>query len=411
MKLLRLLLGLFTLHLCTLAFAESDHEDVLTPNPHLTMRQVLQQVVKLQPEQALIHAQSFMVKAKQAMADSWLPQAPSVSLYHQNDTLGSGRNERDWQAELELPIWLPKQKATRGMIADQAQTTYTSQQASVEMLAAGLLRDALWDIALNRNEVSLFQEKMQTAQALEDDVAKAVKGGEMAKTDLMLVQQETLNAQRNLVRATAELMHAHFRYMQLTGLHEMPTQFDETQSKLDSFESSPLWLAAQEKVKLASSERDLSMVERRDNPQLILNARNAQGAFDHDYNQSLGLRIKIPLQAEVRSAPLLAASEQVLGEALSYQASLKRELANSMHEAEHNLFVSQQELDIAAKQNAIAQDSAKLALKAFKLGEIDLFQLLRAQTQAFEAERIYSRRQLTEKWDIAKYNQAVGVLP
>jgi outer membrane protein, heavy metal efflux system len=37
--------------------------------------------------------------------------------------------------------------------------------------------------------------------------------------------------------------------------------------------------------------------------------------------------------------------------------------------------------------------------------------LLRVQAQSFESERAYSSRQIQLKWDIARYNQAVGVLP
>ena len=40
-----------------------------------------------------------------------------------------------------------------------------------------------------------------------------------------------------------------------------------------------------------------------------------------------------------------------------------------------------------------------------------LNQLLRLQLLAFEAERSLSSQQLQVQWNIAKYNQAVGVLP
>ena len=82
-----------------------------------------------------------------------------------------------------------------------------------------------------------------------------------------------------------------------------------------------------------------------------------------------------------------------------------------MHEAEHNLSVSRAELTIAAKQHAVAKESFNLAQKAFQLGESDLVSLLRVQAQAFEAERTYTTRQIQVQWDIARYNQTVGVLP
>ncbi len=275
-------------------------------------------------------------------------------------------------------------------------------RCGVRALVAGALREALWEIALNRNEVSLFQEKVNNAQRLEADTLKKFQAGELAKTDLMLAQQETLIAQKNLIRANAELMHAHYRYIVLTGQKEIPVQFEETRSSLEGYEESPVWKAAEAKITLAQSERTLSQIEKRENPQVILNARSAQGAFDNAYNQSVGVKIRIPLDSAVRSAPVIATSER---------DKLRLALETQLHEAEHNLMISQQELDIAKQQYEIAKHSETLAQKAYALGELDLVSLIRIQSQTFEAERSYSRRQLQIKWDIARYNQAVGVLP
>jgi outer membrane protein TolC len=82
-----------------------------------------------------------------------------------------------------------------------------------------------------------------------------------------------------------------------------------------------------------------------------------------------------------------------------------------MHEAEHNLSVSRAELSIATKQYEIAKESFTLAQKAFQLGETDLVSLMRVQAQTFEAERAFTTRQIQVQWDIARYNQTVGVLP
>ena len=34
-------------------------------------------------------------------------------LRHQNDKIGSGRNQREWEAGLDIPVWLPGQRAAR----------------------------------------------------------------------------------------------------------------------------------------------------------------------------------------------------------------------------------------------------------------------------------------------------------
>lgn len=227
----------------------------------------------------------------------------------------------------------------------------------------------------------------------------------------MQSQQETLQAERQLVLANAELMHAQFRYQQLTGLNEMPARLEESLSTRESYEDSPYWQAAQARVKLAEGQRDLTMIEQRQNPQLTLSTRTIQGGFDYAYNSSMGVAINIPLQSEVQRAPLLANAEQNIGDARTQLETLRRQLENNLHEAEHNLHVSRQELTLIQQQQAIASENASLARKAYRLGELDLNQLLRLQLLAFEAERSLSSQQLQVQWNIAKYNQAVGVLP
>ncbi len=408
---LALIAALYASPLYAETVAHDAHEDVLNTNPNLSLHDVLQKTIQRSPQQAILAAQKYQVLAKQKMATSMLPLSPSVSIYHQNDTLGSGRNERDWQAELELPIWLPKQKDSRSKVAELSADNLNADTESLQLQVAGALRDAVWVIALNKNEADLYQQKLINAEKLEADIQRKFQAGELAKTDLMLVQQETLFAQKNLIRAKAELMHARFRYSQLTGLNEIPENYEEIQSALENFEQSPQWKAAEAKVSLAKSERDLSIVERRENPQVILNARSAQGAFDTSYNQSVGIKIRIPFDTGVRSAPLLAESEQVLWESVSQRERLRLMLEADLHEAEHNLSISKKELSIAEQQFSIAKNSTELAQKAYTLGELDLMSLLRIQSQTFEAEKSYTTRQLQVKWDTARYNQAVGVLP
>lgn len=113
----------------------------------------------------------------------------------------------------------------------------------------------------------------------------------------------------------------------------------------------------------------------------------------------------------MQRAPLLANAEQNIGDARTQLETLRRQLENNLHEAEHNLHVSRQELTLIQQQQTIASENASLARKAYRLGELDLNQLLRLQLLAFEAERSLSSQQLQVQWNIAKYNQAVGVLP
>jgi outer membrane protein, heavy metal efflux system len=387
------------------------HEDVLSPNPALSLRQVLDKTIVRNPQQFQLSAEAYQVTARQAMAESWLPNAPAISVYHQNDTLTSARNERDWQVFLEVPIWLPKQRLYRSKVAELSLQDLDSSRESVKLKVAGSLRDALWDIEMNSKQVVLAKQRIALASQLELDVDKKFKAGELAKTDLMLIQQERMQAERQLLLVEAELMHARHRYILLTGLNEMPAQFEEAISNKADFEQSPIWLAAQSKVNLAQGERELVESEKRENPQVMFNARNSQGAFDTQYNQSLGFTVRIPLDNPGRSGQLQSQAEKQIANAMTDRENLRLAMLADLHEAEHNLNTTKLELDIATRQLEMSREQARLAKKAFTLGESDLTTVLRIQSQAFEVEHTVALRQTQYQWNIARYNQAVGVLP
>ncbi len=392
--------------------AETDtHLDVLVDNAALTLTQVLEKTVTRSPQQNNLNAEAFNVGARQAMAESLLPNAPALMVFHQNDALGSGRNERDWQASLEVPVWLPKQRLNRSHVAKLSLLDLDSNRESVKLKVAGLLRDALWDIKMNAKQVDLAKARIELAKQLELDVQKKHQAGELAKTDYMLIQQERLHSERQVILAEAELMHARHRYILLTGLSEMPAQFEEVVSTKEDFEQSPIWLSALSKVNLAQGQRELVETEKRENPQVIINARSSQGAFDTQYNQSVGLMVRIPFDNPGRSAPLQSQAEMQIGSAMTERETLRLAMLADLHEAEHNLTTTKLELDIALRQLEIAREQARLAKKAFTLGESDLTSVLRIQSQAFEVENGVALRQIQYQWNIARYNQAVGVLP
>lgn len=389
----------------------SHHFDEMMVSPNLQLKEVLEKTFARSPQQAKLLSQQSVLDARNQVASAILPSTPSLTVGHQNDTVGSGRGEREWQAEVELPVWRPNQRQNRLKVADAFKSSLISSQESLKLQVAGTLRDTLWDIAFNDNNVALASNKLEVSQRLQADVEKRFKAGDLAKTDAIFAQQETLRAEKEKLRADAELMHARHRYFVLTGLREIPANIQEKQSSLEDYSQSPIWLEAQSKLGLAETERQLANIESRDNFQVLINTRRIQGGFDTTFNDSVGLKIRIPFGGDARAATIKSASELNLGNALSEQETLRLALETAMHEAEHNLSVSQAELGIASKQFDMAKESVRLAKKAFQLGETDLVSLLRVQAQASEIERAFTSRQIQLQWDIARYNQAVGVLP
>lgn len=384
----------------------------LERNPQLTLTMVVNAAFERSPRQQVIQAGQAMVEARTLHASGLLPAAPAVSVSHQNDAIGSNRNFSLWDAALELPMWLPGQRAARQAVARVAQDELDSSHNGLLLEVAGQVREAIWDISMASGAVELAEARVKTAQALQSNVEKRVHAGELARTDVMLAQNETLQSQTALLRAQAELKHAEHRYWSLTGLKELPLSAEEQLTPRDTIDDSHPWLAdISARVELARGQRDLVRVERRENPQVMLNARHERGAFDNQFNDSVGLSIRVPLDAAVRSAPMIAGAEMGVAQAMSERDQRRLVLQTALHEATHNLEVIHAELDIFEQQHRLAQENLRLAKKSFALGESDLVSLLRGQAMAYEAERSLSNRRTQLQWNIARYNQALGVLP
>ncbi len=391
--------------------SELNHSDELKLNPKLQLREVLQQTLARNPKLFTLQSRNAWVNAKKTMAESLLPTSPAINVMHLNDGLASNRGEREWQAELELPLWMQNQRTMRTKVADASLAYATLIRENLKLQLAGELREILWLIAYNENNHALAINKLALAKNLQRDVERRYQAGEMALTDVMVVEQDSLRFEKEKLRAEAELKHASHRYFLLTGLREMPVNIEEQQSPLQDFSQSTMWAEAQSSLALAETERDLAFIESRENLHLSFNAQSSKGAFDNAANDSVGMKLRIPFGEDARAAPINAAAEMGVGQALSARESLRLELEAAMHEAENNLEVSRAELALASKQFDIAKKSASLAQKAFQFGESDLVSLLRVQAQTYEAERAYTTRKIQVQWDIARYNQAVGALP
>lgn len=116
----------------------------------------------------------------------------------------------------------------------------------------------------------------------------------------------------------------------------------------------------QSKVGLSETERDLAQIESHENPQVLVNMRRMQGAFDNTFNDSIGLKVRIPFGEQTHVAPIKSEAELNLGSALNDRDSMRYALETAMHEAEHNLRISRAERIIASQQIDIAKESIRL---------------------------------------------------
>ena len=277
---------------------------------------------------------------------------------------------------------------------------------------AGVLRDTVWGLNMNKEAAALDGLRILAAQKLEHNIERRYKAGELARTDLMLAQGETLSAKTSQLKSFSELQHAKYRYISLTGLNEIPANLNEGLSSVVNLpEKHPLILELSSQSDIATKERALIALESSESQQFMLSARSIRGGFDNQFNDSIGIKVRIPFNGEASRAPVLALADANIAKNMAEIQRLELVIKGMFHEAEHNLEVTKKELNFVKVQNKLIQENLRLAEKAFTLGETDLVSLLRVQALSFEAEKAVASRKIQLQWDIARYNQAVGVLP
>jgi outer membrane protein, heavy metal efflux system len=391
---------------------EPDYSLQLDENQQLTMRDVLRATFESNPQQHLFQALDGEVRAYELYAGGLLPDMPALSLRHQTDAIGNRRGEYEWEAELELPVWLPGQRAARKTLAQAIGDNLAAGRDALMLHLADVVREIIWGIRMLANDLELAEFRLKTAEDLVSDVQRRFQAGELARTDVMLAQNETLTAQTQVVHAAASLRQAEQAYMVMTGLNEIPAHPEELSAdKVAVADNHPLLREADGHLTMARRERVLAGVERRENPHLLISARNIRGPFDDLNNNSFGVTFRIPLATRSGTARSLAAAESGIARAVAEREQLLRVVAAAMNEAGINLETTRRELEILESQNAIAQENRRLMQKAFDLGEADLVDLMRVQAIGYEAERALRSKKIQLQWDIARHNQAAGVLP
>ena len=380
--------------------------------PPPTLQEVLAAALHRSPYQQVLEAQRTQAQALTAHGDRLLGDVPALALLYRTDQVGSDDGLREYDAAVELPLWRWGQRHAAQAVATHATQLLAGSEEAWRLTVAGEVRESIWEVALRQNNLVLARQEWQATEATERDVAKRVGLGELAQTDLMLARTDTLTRKGAYLRAEAEVLHAQQRYATLTGLERLPRKRGEQVSERATIVAEhPLLAQAQARVAEARARLDAIRQKATGNPQLLLGGKHERAAIGEDYNDSLQLGLRLPFGTHAYSGADIAAVQRDYAEAAAERDQLVRELGLALHEAEHNLETTQAALDIAVEQNQIAQEHLRLAKIAFSVGEFDLVGFLRVQNIAFAAQRSEQELRIMRQLAVARYNQAVGILP
>ena len=376
-----------------------------------SLREALDNAWDKSPPAQTLEAKRAENDAQAVAANSLLPDAPTLILGHRTDQLNNNTGQREWEAGVALPLWLPSQRDARRRQVHVAKAGLEANIRALRLQLAGELREAIWQVRLAEAQTQLDEKRTQSATSLAGNVAKRTRVGELAKIDLNLAQNEGWAAQSAALQNRNRLLQAQQVYATLTGTTVLPDDIAESVHAQPLQDDHPLLDEARQAIEVAQAQARVASASRRDNPEVELITRRERGNLNDPYASSVALSLRIPFATAARNLPLMTAAQTALTSAQSEYHRARITLEYYRQQAEQALQSADQLLDLARQQRAAAQETLELIQKSFNLGESDLFTLLRARAVAFEVEQSYSQQEIAQALARARLNQAQGILP
>ena len=388
------------------------HAQALAGDQEKSLRDAVEQAWSRHPQAAAIAAREAEARARAEVAGGITPGPASMSLSSLNDSLNRNRGKQEWEGELATPLWLPGQKAAREAAAESAMGEVVARHAALRLQIAGEVREAWWAVAGARNSRDLAARRSATARALEADVLRRFKAGDLARVDANLAQNERLAAEAELLEAEVVLRQVEQSYRGLTG-NAAPAALpaENAISPRGWQEDHAQLMALAASAQLARARLKVAEETRRDAPELALRVVRERGELGEPYANTVGVKLTIPFSSGAR---VRQESSAARGEALQADAELALARRKIEHEAERTRLdfdIAERQLAMAEERRALTADNLRLAEKSFSLGESDLTALLRTRSNAFEAEAFYNRQQVARAAAQSRLKQALGVLP
>ncbi len=377
-----------------------------------TLAEALNQAWARHPQTAAIAAREDEAQARAEVAGGLTPGPAALSLSSLNDRLNRNRGKQEWEAEVAVPLWLPGQQAAREAEAASAVAEVDARRAALRLQIAGEVRDTWWAVAAARHARDLAGQRTATARALEADVLRRFKAGDLSRVDANLARGERLAAEAEAIEAGAALLQAEQAYRTLTGAAAPAVLSEEQPARMrEPAEDHPQLAAAAAVARNARARLKVAEETRRDAPELAVRMVRDRGEFGEPYANTVGVKLTIPFSSGPRVRQENAAARIESSQADAEQALAQLKLKLDAEKARLDLDAAERQFAMARERRALTADNLHLAEKAFSLGESDLTALLRVRTGAFEAEAFFNRQQVARAAAQSRLKQVLGVLP
>jgi len=400
----------------TLSFADSEyvveHHDPIESDAALSLSKVVDLTLEKYPDATWLNSLEEEAAALSLRGDSWTAGASLAGLRFQEATSGTLHY---LDAAVEVPLWNIGQRDAEQRTAKLAESSALSQAEAVKLRVAGLVRGALWNMALAGLSYEQAKIELDITDQLVAKVQRRVELGDLPRADLLLAQSESLQKRSAVTQAEAELMHARKRYTSITQMTKIPGDYQEKLVELTEIQQNhPALMAINSQIERKQAELNAIKLVGSGQTNVAVGINSDRGSNNDERSnqtESFNIGVTVPFGGSAHLAPQVAAVNVELNKLIAEREQLSRDLEQAHHEAEHNLEVNRVELGIANELKQVAEDHFKMTQASFSVGEINLMDLLRIQSRTQQAVLNAKQRSVMLQRDIALYNQAVGVMP
>lgn len=356
-----------------------------------------------------LEARQGEVDAARSAARSWIAGSPTLGLAQRSDRSTDNRDRRESEVSLAAPFWLPAQKAAREALAASSTDELSALALQARLAVAGEVRTRAWETAAATETLAERVDHLHHLKELAADVQRRVDGGELARTDGLLAQQEVLAADIAVAQAAAKAKAALARYRVLTG-----------QAQLPHLEPEPLAGGAPDNVRLSAaraSERRakaalrVAEASRSAPPSVGLSYRHEREDDLIGPSRSVGIALQIPLGSRARNGQVEALAQTQIATAAAEAAHAQASVDADLALAQEELASVRTTLASATARAATLREHTSLVEKAFSHGERGLAEVLRSRVMSHEADLAVRQQRIALGLAHAQLNQAQGILP
>ncbi|MFA5016357.1 MAG: TolC family protein [Methylobacter sp.] len=399
----------------TFSFADSthvvEHHDPIESDATLSLPKVVDLTLEKYPDETWLKSLEDEAAALAQRGDSWTAGASQAGLRFQEATSGTLHYI---DGTVQVPLWNLGQRDAEQALAKLAESNAISQSDAVKLRVAGLVRNALWNIALANLSYEQAKIELAITDQLLAKVQRRVELGDLPRADFLLAQTESLQKRSVVTQAEAELMHARKRYASITQMTKIPKDYQEKLVGLTEIQQShPALVAINSHIERKQAELNAIKLVGSGQTNVAVGINSDRFTNDPRSNQteSFNIGVTVPFGGSAHLAPQVAAVNVELNRLLTEREQMNRDLEQAHHEAEHNLEVNRAELGIADELKQVAEEHLNMTQLSFSVGEINLMDLLKIQSRTQQAVLNAKQRSIMIQRDIALYNQAVGVMP